>query len=105
MHLRLSDTFLSLKLRDFRLLWMGQLSTSMGIWMDNVTRGWLMYDMTGSPFLLGLTGAFKAVPILVFGILAGVLADRYARKPQIIIAQFVNMAANLLLAILVVTHM
>ncbi|MDZ4246717.1 MAG: MFS transporter, partial [Dehalococcoidia bacterium] len=105
MHLRLSDTFLSLKLRDFRLLWMGQLSTSMGIWMDNVTRGWLMYDLTGSPFLLGLTGAFKAVPMLVFGVLAGVLADRYARKPQIIIAQFVNMAVNLLLAVLVVTHM
>ncbi|MBI4334591.1 MAG: MFS transporter [Chloroflexi bacterium] len=103
MDLRLSGTFQPLKFRDFRLLWLGQLSTSMGMWMDNVARGWLMYDMTGSPLLLGLTGAMKAGPMLVFSMLAGVLADRYGRKPQIIVFQGVNAAVNFLLAVLVVT--
>lgn len=104
MYQSVSSAFISLRFRDFRLLWFGQFSTSMGIWMDHVARGWLMYELTGSPFMLGLTGAVKAIPILFLGLFAGVLADKYARKPQIVLAQIVNAALNLLLAILIVTH-
>ncbi len=98
------SALVSLQFRDFRLLWLGHMSTSMGLWMDTVARGWLMYDLTGSPFLLGLTGAVKAAPMLGLGMYAGVLADKYGRKPQIIISQVANALANILLAILVVTH-
>lgn len=98
-----SAAFYALKFRDFRLLWLGHFSTSMAIWMDNVARGWLMYEMTGSPLLLGLTGAVKAVPMLVFGMLAGVFADRYGSKLQIIISQVATGAINVLLAVLIVT--
>lgn len=104
MNQKISAIFISLRFRDFRLLWLGQFTTSMGLWMDNVTRGWLMYELTGSPFLLGLTGAVKVAPILFFGLFAGVLADRWKRKPQIIISQVINAVDNLVLAVLVVSH-
>src|SRR5882724_6861317 len=84
------STFDSLRIRDFRLLWMGQVSTSMGQWMDQVTRGWLMYTMTGSPLLLTVTVAARGVPILFFGIIAGAFADRSGRKAQLIVAQSTN---------------
>src|SRR4051812_43466940 len=93
--LRLSPwkrTFASLWLRDYRLLWLGQLFTSMGQWMDQVARGWLVYDLTGSPFLLGAVTATSTIPFLFFGILAGVVADRFGRKMQLVVAQSANVA-------------
>ena len=96
-------TFESLAVRDYRLLWLGQVSTSMGQWMDQVTRGWLIYSLTGSPFQLGLATAMRGFPLLIFGIAAGALADRSGRKAQLIIAQVVNAILNIGLAVLVVT--
>jgi MFS family permease len=96
-------TFDSLKLRDYRLLWLGQLSTSMGQWMDYTARGWLIYSLTHSPFQLGLVTALRGLPLVVFGVVAGVVADRYGRKAQLIIAQNVNAVLNLVLATLIFT--
>src|SRR4030067_2815348 len=103
MNQKISAAFFSLRFRDYRLLWLGQFSTSMGMWMDNVARGWLMYELPGSPFMLGLTGAAKAAPMLFFGLLAGVMADRYGKKHQLMISQASNGLVNLLLALLVVS--
>ena len=64
-------TFESLKVRDYRLLWLGQVSTSMGQWMDQFTRAWLIYEITGSPFQLGAVTAARGLPLLLFGIVAG----------------------------------
>ena len=100
----LQRPFVSLQFRDYRLLWLGQLCTSMGQWMDQVARGWLVYDLTGSPLLLGAVTATRAVPLLFFGVLAGVVTDRFGRKSQLIISQIGNGLINLLLAILVLTH-
>ena len=83
-------TFASLRLRDYRLLWLGQVSTSMGQWMDQVTRGWLIYHLTGSALSLGLAAAMRGLPLLFFGILAGAVADRSGRKAQLVIAQVTN---------------
>jgi MFS family permease len=90
--------------RDFRLLWAGQLSTSLALWMDQVTRTWLIYQLTGSSLQLGLVGAVRGVPLLLFGAVAGVVADRYGRKAQLVIAQVVNAILNVTLATLVLTH-
>lgn len=102
---RLSNihTFDSLKLRDFRLLWLGQLATSMGLMMDQTARSWLIYQLTGSPLQLGFVSAVRGLPLLIFGVLAGVVADRYGRKAQLIIAQVVNAALNIALATLILT--
>ncbi|MEI6665515.1 MAG: MFS transporter [Chloroflexota bacterium] len=97
------STFDSLRIRDYRLLWLGQLSTSMGQWMDQVTRGWLIYQITGSGLQLGLVTATRGLPLLMFGILAGALADRSGRKIQLIVAQVTNGLLNLILAVLVLT--
>ncbi|MBI4180564.1 MAG: MFS transporter [Chloroflexi bacterium] len=96
-------TFESLRLRDYRLLWMGQVTTSMGQWMDQTSRSWLIYRLTGSPLQLGVVSALRGAPILLFGIVAGVFADRYGRKRQLIIAQNVNAILNLILATLILT--
>jgi len=96
-------TFESLAVRDFRLLWLGQAGNTVGQWMDQVTRGWLMYELTGSPLELGLTMAARAAPLLLLSVVAGVVADRYGRKRQLIISQVTNAALNWLLAGLVLT--
>jgi MFS transporter, DHA1 family, staphyloferrin A biosynthesis exporter len=97
-------TFESLKLRDYRLLWAGQLTTSMGLWMDQVTRTWLIFSLTGSYLQLGFISAARGIPLLLFGSVAGVVADRYGRKAQLVIAQVVNAILNAVLAVLVLTH-
>ena len=96
-------TFESLSIRDYRLLWMGQLSTSLGQWMDQTARSWLIYRITGSPMELGLASAARGAPMLIFGVVAGVVADRYGRKAQLIIAQLVNAVLNVILATLILT--
>ena len=101
--IRKIHTFESLGLRDYRLLWLGQLSTSMGLWMDQVTRAWLIYTLTHSPLQLGLVSAVRGIPFIAFGAIAGAVADRYGRKAQLIIAQVVNAILNIILATLVLT--
>ena len=97
-------TFVSLRLRDYRLLCLGQFSTSMGQWMDQMTRSWLMYQITGSALQLGLATALRGLPLLFFGILAGAVADRSDRKHQLILAQVTNAILNVILATLVLLH-
>ncbi len=97
-------TFDSLSIRDYRLLWLGQLDTSLGQWMDNITRGYLIYQITSSPLQLGLAAAMRGIPLFLFGIVAGALADRSGRKAQLIVAQLTNAVLNFILATLVLTH-
>jgi MFS transporter, DHA1 family, staphyloferrin A biosynthesis exporter len=97
------STFESLTLRDFRFLWLGQVTTSMGQWMDQFSRTWLIFQLTRSPMALGIVSAARGVPLLIFGIAAGVAADRYGRKAQLIIAQITNAVLNVILATLILT--
>ena len=75
---------------DFRLIWLGQSCTSMGMWMDQVARGWLLYQLTDSPLQLGLLQGMQALPIFFLSPIAGAAADRYDRKLQIMIAQVLD---------------
>src|SRR5436190_11310441 len=97
----LMRAFAPLHFREFRLLWLGQFTTAMGQWMDQVARGWLLYDLTGSPFQLGLVGVLRVFPLILLSPIAGTLADRYGRKTQLITAQTVNAVANLILGVLI----
>ena len=96
-------TFAALHHREFRLLWSGQASTAMAMWMDQVVRGWLMYELTNSPVQLGLVQGVQAIPILVLSPVAGSVADRYPRKLQMVIAQVLAGLMYVVLALLIMT--
>jgi MFS family permease len=91
----------SLQYRDFRLLWFGHIFTSMAFWMDQVSRGWLIYELTDSTVQLGLVRGVQAIPILLLSPVAGSAADRYSRKTQILIAQVIDGAMFAALALLI----
>ncbi len=82
--------FDALRHREYRLLWYGQVFSSMGTWMDQVTRGWLIYELTDSALQLGLVRGIQAIPFLLLSPIAGSTADRYSRKFQVVGAQFAN---------------
>jgi MFS family permease len=70
----------SLQHRDFRYYWLGSLLTSSALWMQNISLGWYMYDLTNSATLLGLVGFARAIPMLIFSLIGGILADRMDRR-------------------------
>jgi MFS family permease len=72
--------------------------------MDQTARSWLIYQLTGSTWQLGVISAIRGAPFLLFGIPAGVIADRYDRKTQLIVAQTVNAILNVILATLILTR-
>ena len=61
-------------------MFFGQCVSAMGSWMQMVAQGWLVYDMTGSSFYLGLIGLARAIPALAFSLVGGAVADRYDRR-------------------------
>jgi len=89
--------------REFRLLWLGQAFTGMGTWMDQVARGWLIYELTNSKVQLGLVRGVQALPILLLSPIAGSAADRLDRKTQILVAQALDGLMYLAVALLIVT--
>ena len=101
--LRSLRTFAALHYREFRLLWSGQASTAMAMWMDQVVRGWLMYELTNSPLQLGLVQGVQAIPILILSPVAGSVADRYPRKLQMVVAQVLAGLMYVVLALLIMT--
>jgi len=92
-----------LRYRDFRLLWFGHVFGSMAFWMDQVTRGWLIYELTNSTVQLGMIRGVQAIPILFLSPIAGSVADRYSRRMQILITQCADGAMFAVLAGLIVT--
>jgi MFS family permease len=88
---------------DFRLLWFGHVFASMAFWMDQVTRGWLIYELTDSTVQLGLVRGVQAIPILLLSPIAGSAADRYSRKMQILVAQVIDATMLAALASLIFT--
>jgi MFS family permease len=89
--------------RNFRLLWMGALTSSIGTWMQKVARAWLIVTMTGSSsaFYLGLDGFFGEAPILLFTLIGGVVADRRDRRQMMLTSQVVQMTVSFVMAALV----
>ena len=75
----------------------------MATWMDQVARGWLIYELTDSAFQLGLVRGIQAIPILLLSPLAGSTADRYSRKMQVLVAQLVDGLLYGVIALLIFT--
>ncbi len=95
--------FSMLRYREYRLLWFGQAFGTMGTLMDEVTRGWLIYELTDSVLQLGLVRGVMVIPYVLLAPLAGSTADRYSRKAQLMVAQLSNVAVYAVTAALVLT--
>lgn len=101
----LPPTFRSLAHRNFRLLWLGTLISGSGDSMDLIAFNWLVYQITGSAVALGLVNLCQLVPILIFTLIGGVVADRMERRRLLFISQTVALLLALLLAVLVSTNL
>lgn len=95
-----SERFSALSFRDFRLFWFGQLISLSGTWMQSVAQGWLVYSLTKSPFYLGLVAAANSLPILLFTLIGGVIADRFSKRKLLLITQALSIIPALVLGIL-----
>jgi MFS family permease len=97
----LAKTFTSLTHRNYRYLWFGTVFMSAGQWIQQVTLGWLVYDLTGSSVLLGVLNGLRALPFLVASPIAGVFADRMDRRQLILVCECFLAALTLLMGVLV----
>lgn len=97
----LATTFRALSHRNFRLFWTGQLISLIGTWMQSVAQGWLMHRLTGSAFMLGLLGFAQFLPVMLFTLWAGVVADRMDKRRLILITQICALLQALTLATVV----
>jgi predicted MFS family arabinose efflux permease len=95
--------FKAFQYRDFRLMWFGACTSSIGTWMQIVAQGWLIYRLSHSAFLLALDQFLGGIPIFLFSLIGGVVADRVERRLILLGSQYVQMASAGLLTILVAT--
>jgi predicted MFS family arabinose efflux permease len=95
--------FKAFQYRDFRLMWFGACTSSIGTWMQIVAQGWLIYRLSHSPSLLALDQFLGGIPIFLFSLIGGVVADRKERRRILLGSQYVQMASASLLTILVWT--
>jgi MFS family permease len=95
------ETFASLRHRNFRLFFSGQLISLIGTWMQAMTLSWLVLVLTGSAFYLGLVGALQTLPILLFSFFAGVVADRTNKYRLLFLTQGTAMVLAFVLGVLV----
>ncbi|MBI4300791.1 MAG: MFS transporter, partial [Chloroflexi bacterium] len=96
-----AGTFRALRHRNFRLLWIGLVISSLVMPMQWLVQSWLILQLTHSAFDLGLLGLARGLPMLIFGLWGGVLADRMDRRQLLIITQGTAMALVVLLASLI----
>ena len=84
----------------FRRLWLAGLCVNVGRWLDFLVLGWLVLELTGSPFMVGLAAFCRFAPMIVLGLFAGLLIDRLPRGRVLVGVQCVNLAVALLLGLL-----
>lgn len=97
------SSFSALRVRDFRLYFMGQIVSVSGTWMQRVAQGWLVYQLTGSALGLGIAAFASGAPALLLMPFAGVWADRYPRHIILLVTQTVELLLALILGILTLT--
>ena len=84
----------SLRYRDWRLLWSGLMAAQAGEWMDNIAINWLVWVQTSSPLALGTVSLVRGLPIMLFSLAGGVVADRLDRRALMIWTQAAGLAAT-----------
>jgi MFS family permease len=87
--------------RDFRVLWFGAFTSTVGTWMQKVAQSWLVFELTKSSFYLGLDDFLGQLPILLLTLIGGVIADRHDRRRLLLGSQYIQMSTAFTLAALV----
>jgi len=95
--------FKAFQYRDFRLMWIGACTSSIGTWMQIVAQGWLIYRLSHSAFLLALDQFLGGIPIFLFTLIGGVVADRIERRKVLLASQYIQMFSAGVLTVLVFT--
>jgi predicted MFS family arabinose efflux permease len=98
----LHKIFKAFQYRDFRLMWIGACTSSVGTWMQIVAQGWLIYRLSHSAFLLALDQFLAGIPIFLFTLIGGVVADRTERRKILLMSQWLQMASAGTLTVLVI---
>jgi len=101
----LRRVFKAFQYRDFRLMWVGACTSSVGTWMQIVAQGWLIYRLSHSAFLLALDQFLAGIPIFLFSLIGGVVADRTERRKILLVSQYIQMGSAGILTVLVGTGM
>ena len=99
----LTRVFQGFRYRDFRIMWIGACTSSIGTLMQTFAQAWLVLQLSGSSFLLGFDSFLGTIPIVLFSLVGGVFADRTERQKLLIGSQYVQMTCAFLLAILFAT--
>lgn len=98
---RLSEGFRALRTRNYRLFWTGQTLSQIGSWMQMTAQGWLVLQLSKSPFEVGLVTALQFTPALLLSFFGGAIADRFDRHRLLFVTQSCAALQSLLFAILV----
>jgi len=93
--------FKAFQYRDFRLMWFGACTSSIGTWMQIVAQGWLIYRLSHSAFLLALDQFLGGIPIFLFSLVGGAVANQIERHKVLLVSQYVQMGSATVLTILV----
>jgi len=93
----------ALRHRDFRVFFAGQAVALVGAWMQQMAQAWLVLSLTNSPLRLGLVGSLNFLPILLFALVGGAVADRLPKRRLLVLTQSLLFCQTLTLALLIVT--
>lgn len=96
--------FASFRNANYRYLWIGNFFNMAGFWIQLVTVGWLVWELSGSATLVGIAGGLRSFPFIVMGPLGGVLADRLDRRRLLMTTQTITAVIALLFAVIVALH-
>ena len=89
--------------RNYRLFFTGQAISLAGTWMQQVAQAWLVLQLTHDPLWLGVVAAAQFIPVMIFGLFAGVLADTLPKRQTLIVTQVLKMGLSVILAVIAFT--
>lgn len=100
---RVATTFSAFQYSNYRWFWLGMFFSFASHPMQTLAKGWLVYNMTGSSFMLGAVNAAHAIPLTIFSFFGGAMADRVSKRNLIMSSELSQAIINLIIAILVLT--
>lgn len=97
-----SRAFSALRVARYRSIWIGSFISNIGTWVQKVAQPWLILQLSGSPFLLGLDGFLQDIPLLLFLLVGGVVVDKFDKRKVLMFSQVVQLSAAVAISVLIV---